>query len=85
MNDATALVSERVDKLLADVDPKAVDDATFRGRQYDLGLAWVHFPEGYGGLGLPPAATIVGPLSLQTPPTPAPATSSVSPWPDRRS
>ena len=56
MNDATALVSERVDKLLADVDPKAVDDATFRGRQYDLGLAWVHFPEGYGGLGLPPAA-----------------------------
>jgi alkylation response protein AidB-like acyl-CoA dehydrogenase len=56
MNDATALVSERVDKLLADVDPKAVDDATFRGRQYDLGLAWVHFPEGYGGLGLPPSA-----------------------------
>ena len=56
MSDATALVTERVDKLLADVDPKAVDDVTFRGRQYDLGLAWVHFPEGYGGLGLPPAA-----------------------------
>jgi alkylation response protein AidB-like acyl-CoA dehydrogenase len=56
MSDATALVSEQVDKLLADVDPKAVDDVTFRGRQYDLGLAWVHFPEGYGGLGLPPAA-----------------------------
>jgi hypothetical protein len=56
MSDAIALVSERVDKLLADVDPKAVDEVTFRGRQYDLGLAWVHFPEGYGGLGLPPAA-----------------------------
>ena len=27
---------------------------TFLGRQYDLGLAWVHFPEGYGGLGLSP-------------------------------
>src|SRR5581483_10817963 len=26
----------------------------FRGLQYDLGLAWVHFPEGRGGLGLPP-------------------------------
>jgi alkylation response protein AidB-like acyl-CoA dehydrogenase len=57
MSDATAaLVSERVDKLLADVDPTAVDQAEFRGRQYDLGLAWVHFPEGYGGLGLPPVA-----------------------------
>ena len=43
MSDATAaLVSERVDKLLADVDPTAVDQTEFRGRQYDLGLAWVH-------------------------------------------
>src|SRR5688572_11002159 len=57
MSDDTAdLVSEQVDKLLADVDPTAVDQAEFRGRQYDLGLAWVHFPEGYGGLGLPPVA-----------------------------
>jgi alkylation response protein AidB-like acyl-CoA dehydrogenase len=54
MSDATALVSERVDKLLAEVDPKATDQVEFRGRQYDLGLAWVHFPEGYGGLGVPP-------------------------------
>ena len=31
---------------------------TFRGAQYDRGLAWVHFPEGFGGLGLePPRAT----------------------------
>jgi alkylation response protein AidB-like acyl-CoA dehydrogenase len=54
MSDATAPVSERVDQLLAEVDPKTADQVTFRGRQYDLGLAWVHFPEGYGGLGLPP-------------------------------
>ena len=54
MSDATALVSERVDQLLAEVDPKTADQVTFRGRQYDLGLAWVHFPEGYGGLGVPP-------------------------------
>src|SRR6266508_3957194 len=26
----------------------------FLGAQYDLGLAWVHFPEGFGGLGLSP-------------------------------
>ena len=26
----------------------------FRSRQFDLGLAWVSFPEGFGGLGLPP-------------------------------
>src|SRR5262245_63771058 len=26
----------------------------FWGAQFDLGLAWVHFPEGKGGLGLDP-------------------------------
>ena len=26
----------------------------FRGHQYDAGLAWVHFPAGFGGLGLAP-------------------------------
>ena len=55
MTDATALVAERVDKLLADLDPASTDPAEFRGRQYDLGLAWVHLPEGLGGLGVEPA------------------------------
>jgi alkylation response protein AidB-like acyl-CoA dehydrogenase len=54
MTDAEALVSERVDQLLGEIDPRQADAVEFRGRQYDLGLAWVHFPEGYGGLGLPP-------------------------------
>ncbi|HEY2998155.1 MAG TPA: acyl-CoA dehydrogenase family protein, partial [Acidimicrobiales bacterium] len=45
---------ERVDTLLADLNPASADPVEFRGRQYDVGLAWVHFPEGYGGLGLPP-------------------------------
>jgi alkylation response protein AidB-like acyl-CoA dehydrogenase len=54
MTDATSLVDERVQALLAELDPKTADQVEFRGRQYDLGLAWVHFPEGYGGLGLPP-------------------------------
>jgi alkylation response protein AidB-like acyl-CoA dehydrogenase len=39
--------------LLASHDPKA-DPTGFLGAQYDRGLAWVHFPEGSGGLGLSP-------------------------------
>ena len=52
--DAATLVAERIEQLLAEVDPKAVSMEELRGKQYDLGLAWVHFPEGWGGLGLPP-------------------------------
>ena len=44
----------RVRKLLAEAHPDKVDQFTFRGKQYDHGLAWVHFPEGYGGLGISP-------------------------------
>jgi alkylation response protein AidB-like acyl-CoA dehydrogenase len=54
MTDPTSLVAERVDKLLAELDPATTDQVEFRGRQYDLGLAWVHFPEGFGGLGIKP-------------------------------
>jgi alkylation response protein AidB-like acyl-CoA dehydrogenase len=54
MTDPASIVDERVDKLLAELDPRATDPVEFRRRQYDLGLAWVHFPEGYGGLGLKP-------------------------------
>src|SRR5918998_2444731 len=48
------LVLERLDALLAEHDPKATDARTFLGAQFDAGLAWVHFPEGYGGLGVSP-------------------------------
>src|SRR5687768_4814436 len=54
MTDAAALVDERIEKLLAEADPATTDYVDFRGKQYDLGLAWVHFPEGFGGLGIPP-------------------------------
>jgi alkylation response protein AidB-like acyl-CoA dehydrogenase len=47
-------VDELVDDLLAAHDPERTDSAEFRGAQYDRGLAWVHFPEGFGGLSLPP-------------------------------
>jgi len=45
---------QRVRTLLQEADPDRVDQYTFRGAQYDHGLAWVHFPAGYGGLGLSP-------------------------------
>src|SRR5438477_8072200 len=49
------LVTERIDQLLAEHDPKQTDTTTFLGAQFDLGLAWVHFPEGEGGLSVSPA------------------------------
>jgi alkylation response protein AidB-like acyl-CoA dehydrogenase len=54
VTDPTALIDERLDQLLAEADPRETSLEDFRGRQFDLGLAWVHFPEGRGGLGLPP-------------------------------
>ncbi|MEM8904402.1 MAG: acyl-CoA dehydrogenase family protein [Actinomycetota bacterium] len=42
------------EQLLAEHDPAATDSIEFLGAQYDLGLAWVHFDEGFGGLGMSP-------------------------------
>lgn len=42
-----------VDKLLAEHDPHG-DRFAFMGAQFDMGLAWVAFPEGHGGLGSSP-------------------------------
>src|SRR5262245_4830095 len=47
-------VDALIDDLLAEHDPRVTEPFVFRGAQYDRGLAWVHFPEGFGGLGLPP-------------------------------
>ena len=53
MADDLARVDALIDDLLADARPDApTRSAEFRGAQYDRGLAWVHFPEGFGGLGL---------------------------------
>jgi alkylation response protein AidB-like acyl-CoA dehydrogenase len=51
--DAQALVEETLEELLAGYD-QTEDPKLFWGRQYDLGLAWVHFPKGEGGLGVSP-------------------------------
>jgi alkylation response protein AidB-like acyl-CoA dehydrogenase len=51
---ADALVDQRIDQLLAEHPPASTPAQEFWGAQFDLGLAWVQFPEGHGGLGLSP-------------------------------
>ncbi|MGH8874584.1 MAG: acyl-CoA dehydrogenase family protein, partial [Acidimicrobiia bacterium] len=48
------LVEERIERLLSEHPPNATPDVELWGAMYDLGLAWVHFPEGFGGLGAGP-------------------------------
>jgi alkylation response protein AidB-like acyl-CoA dehydrogenase len=43
-----------VEDLLGEMPPESVDQYTFRGEQFDRGLAVVQFPEGKGGLGISP-------------------------------
>ena len=50
----TDLVNSAIDELLAANDPSSMTNIEFRGARYDAGLAWVHFPKGFGGLGARP-------------------------------
>ncbi len=47
-------ILDRCEDLLRLHDPASTAPNEFLGAQYDAGLAWVHFPEGFGGLGLSP-------------------------------
>jgi alkylation response protein AidB-like acyl-CoA dehydrogenase len=47
-------VVDLIGDLLATFPPRTTDPKTFLGEQFDRGLAWVHFPEGHGGLELSP-------------------------------
>ncbi|MFD2416086.1 acyl-CoA dehydrogenase family protein [Amycolatopsis pigmentata] len=44
---------ERVRALLAAHDPAVTDRLEFLRARFDAGLAWIHYPEGLGGLGAP--------------------------------
>ncbi len=46
-------LEQRVGALLEAHDPATTDRAEFLRARWEAGLAWVHFPEGLGGLGLP--------------------------------
>jgi len=43
----------RIEALLDEHDPATAKPREFLGAQFDAGLAWVHLPPGFGGLGLP--------------------------------
>src|SRR5207245_722855 len=68
-------VLRRVEELLAGHPPATTDRRAFLEAQFDAGLAWVHFPEGAGGLGLSPALQRVvdGALAKAGAPAPDPA------------
>ncbi|HEU4363245.1 MAG TPA: acyl-CoA dehydrogenase family protein [Mycobacterium sp.] len=51
--DTAAEVSARVRALVSEHDPAVTDPPDFLGARFDAGLAWVYFPPGCGGLGLP--------------------------------
>ena len=67
-----ALIEERLARLLAQHPPATTDPVEFLGAQFDLGLAWVHFDEGFGGLGLPPALQEVVDTTLRPAGAPVP-------------
>ncbi len=48
-------VASRVREFLSGHDPAITDRLEFLRARFDAGLAWVHYPEGLGGLGADPA------------------------------
>jgi alkylation response protein AidB-like acyl-CoA dehydrogenase len=48
------LVRRHVADLLSQLPARTTKPIEFLGKQFDLGLAWVHFPVGCGGLGVSP-------------------------------
>ena len=57
-SDAEQLVRSKLDELIQ-FRSKTDDIKEFWGKQFDLGLAWVQFPEGAGGLGLNPKYQLI--------------------------
>jgi alkylation response protein AidB-like acyl-CoA dehydrogenase len=47
-------VAELTEKLVSQYPPSSTHAVEFLGAQYDMGLAWVHFPVGSGGLDVSP-------------------------------
>ena len=45
-------LAERVRAFLAEHDPAQLSKQDFLNARFDAGLAWVHYPEGLGGLGV---------------------------------
>ncbi|HLJ99549.1 MAG TPA: acyl-CoA dehydrogenase family protein [Streptosporangiaceae bacterium] len=56
---------DRVREFLAGHEHDKSDRAAFLSARFDAGLAWVHYPEGLGGLGLPRAMQAVVDSALE--------------------
>ncbi len=54
VSDDERRVADLVARLLEAHPPASTPPTEFLGAQFDVGLAWVHFPVGHGGLGLNP-------------------------------
>jgi alkylation response protein AidB-like acyl-CoA dehydrogenase len=52
--DLDPLVAKHLERLLEEHPPATTDPSSFWGARFDAGLAWVHYPEGSGGLGAEP-------------------------------
>ena len=57
-SDAEQLVRTKLDELI-EFRSQTDDIKEFWGKQFDLGLAWVHYPEGAGGLGINPKYQLI--------------------------
>ena len=64
INDPEVIVSEKLDEL---VNFRKTNESMpeFWGKQFDLGLAWVQFPEGSGGLGINPIYQLMVTIRLR--------------------
>lgn len=64
MTDADEL-RRRTREFLAAHPPAGTERLDFLRARFDAGLAWVHFPEGLGGLGLPRSLQVVVDAELE--------------------
>ncbi|MEU3294317.1 acyl-CoA dehydrogenase family protein [Streptomyces longwoodensis] len=65
MNVDAAELRRRTAELLATHPPAATDRLEFLRARFDAGLAWVHYPEGLGGLGAPRSLQVVVDAELE--------------------
>ena len=54
MEESEKALNLKIDEFLEEFNPQEMEDIAFRSARFDAGLAWIHFPEGQGGMGLRP-------------------------------
>lgn len=66
------LVADAAERVVAEHDPRSVSIPEFLGACFDAGLSWVHFPAGFGGLGVSRGLQVVADRILQNAGGPVP-------------